>query len=276
MKQAKPPVSKPGPDKGKKPIPSGPPTKPKVAQPGRPFQPEPEEVAPLHFTWQMKVLGGLGLALLIGLVVILALQPNDRVEREDLNGSIITALANTGFTPPPTYVPGSEFGVSFVIFGIKDYIPALPNEQIRFVIINRRQKSLYVSNCDGVILQRFTGTDPKDKTQATNFDNWESIAPGGYRFCGPVSGRDARRIEPGVSADAAFKFDTKSTRPYAGKSWDVPGYYRLFVQYYLTCPDSTLKVDDCLDKHIDYSDSFRIIAPTSGTPLATIAPTTQP
>jgi len=268
MKQTKPPAIKPGPNKGQKPsYPNNPPSKRNV----RVAEPPPPE--PVKLTWQMKVLAGLALAVLVGLVVILAVQPTTKPERQDLEGAVSTALVNTGITPPPTFVPGSEFGVSFVIFGIKDYIPALPNEAINFVIINRRAKSLYVSNCDGVLLQRFVGTNPKDKTQAANEDNWESIAPGGYAFCGPASGRQGIQIEPGVSADASFKFDKKVTRPFEGEDWNVPGTYRLLVQYYLTCPSNTLKIDDCLDKGVSESDYFKIIAPPTGTPAPTLAPT---
>jgi hypothetical protein len=272
MKQTKPPATKPEPSKSQK---QGYANNSRPNRAGR--APEPPAPPPVQFTWQMKMLAGLALVVLVGLVVILAIQPTTKPERRDLEGAVSTALVNTGITPPPTFVPGSDFGVSFVIFGIKDYIPSLPNEAINLVIINRRAKSLYVSNCDGVILQRFLGTDPKDKTQAANMDNWKSVAPGGYAFCGPASGRQGIQIEPGVSADASFKFDKKITRPFTGESWDIPGTYRLLVQYYLTCPDNTLKIDDCIDKGVSESDYFKIVAPTNnGTPVPTLAPTPKP
>ncbi len=275
MKQTRPPAEK-TPPKSAKPVAHSAQPKNQSGKPNRgknpPAPTPPNPGSGLQLTWQMKVLAGLGLAVMVGLVVILALQPTQKPDKAELQQAVSTALGNTGFTPPPTFEPGSEFGVSLVIFSIKDYIPALPDEKVTFSIINRRQKSLYVSNCDGIVLQRFLGSDSKDKKQAQNFDNWESIAPGGFRFCGPLSGREARRIEPGVSADASFTFSTKVTRPYNGKSWDTPGTYRLLVQYSLTCPNASTKIADCLDPGLAESEYFKIVAPVFDTPAASLGP----
>jgi hypothetical protein len=263
MKQAKPPVVNSKTETGKTTAPAG-------SRAGRKKRAtESNPVEPARLTWPMVAVIGLILAGLVGLTILLSLQPGQKIERSDMEGAVATALVNTGLTPPPTFVPGSEFGVDFVIFGIKDYVPVIPNEKINFMIINKRQKSLFISNCDGVILQRFLGTDSTDKKQTDNFDNWRSVAPGGFPYCGPASGREARQIAPGVTADASFKFDTKSTRPFSGENWNIPGTYRLFIQYYLTCPNNTLKVAECIDKGVAESDYFKIVAPTYVSPNAT-------
>ncbi len=234
----------------------------------------PEETPPpgprQPLTLQTKLLAGLVFLLLGGLVILLAVQPQSRPDRAQLDTSLATALAATGFTPGPTRIPGSDFGVDMVIYGIKDYIPALPDEKVNFVIINKREKSLFVSNCDGVILQRFVGGNINDKQQAESLDNWESIAPAGFPFCGPELGRESRQIPPGARADASFKFDMKATRPYKDKNWETPGAYRLLVQYYLLCPSGSNKIADCQDKHLAYSDFFRIIAPVYVSPEAAL------
>ncbi len=253
----------------------------------RPVEPPEGEPARSLFTWQLQLLAVLALIVLTALAVIFFSKPDAQVERTTQRNALDTALASTGFTPPPSRPPGSDFGIDLVIFGIKDYVPGLPKEQITFQIHNTRDKSLFVGQCDGIVLQRFLGTDIKNKDQEFDFNNWESIAPGGYPFCGPA-GSNALQIGPGIKADASFKFDGKATRPYAGKSWDVSGTYRLLVQYFLYCPSNSLVVADCTDKRLDFSVAFKIIdvqtfitsaartATAQGTPpvvVATPAPT---
>lgn len=226
------------------------------------FEPEPE-AAPLVITLQQKILAGLVLVVLFGAVIFLFLQPNDRTSKEELDKALGTAVASSGFTPPPSLEPGSELGITLVIFGLRDYIPQRSEEQINFVIVNQRFKSVYVSQCDGILLQRFLGTDFKDKKQTQDLANWESIAPGNIAYCGPA-GAQAVQVEPGQRADASFKFDRKvrgGTRPFEGKSWDVPGIYRLLVQFYLTCPNNSVMAADCIDKHYGESDYFRLVKP---------------
>ncbi len=258
MKQTKSP--RPGPAR----------SKPKI-QPARPTE------APL-ITWPMLVIVGLALLVLLGVAIAgTILIPKATTERPVQNDAIETALAATGFTPPPSPQPGTDFQIDVVILGKRDYTPAYPGEQINLVLINSRQKSFFVSECDGVILQRFTGGDPKDKVQQVDNKNWHSVAPGGFKYCGPVSGRDAKQVEPGVKADASFKFDIKQTRPFKGESWDIPGLYRLLVTYYLNCPDASLKASDCLDQHSYSSDTFNIVAPPAGyTPDSQVYPTPGP
>lgn len=242
---------------------------------------EPEEEVKIPMSLQQKVLAGIALGVVVALFILLAVQPQDHPDRQDQNNALGTALAATGVTPPPTIIPGSDFGVDLVVYGIKDYVPVIPGEKITFYINNKREKSLYVSNCDGTILQRFKGTDLKDKAQYQNLDNWENIAPGGAASCGPV-GKQSVQIPPGANADASFPFDTKKTRPYQGQDWNIPGNYRLFIQYYLLCPSGSEFIADCTDKHITWSDSFKIVAPqyitvtagaTPASPAATPTPT---
>ncbi|HEX2914108.1 MAG TPA: hypothetical protein VH186_25110 [Chloroflexia bacterium] len=257
------------------------PGRPNGRKPQRELSPEPDKKSSA-WNWQKQVLAVLGAVVLVSVLVILLSQPQDRTDRRVLDNAVGTAVASTGFTPPPTIVPGSDFGILLTIFGKKDYLPSRPDEKVQLVISNTRQKSFFISNCDGVVLQRFLGTDPNDTSQTGKMENWDTIAPGGFPFCGPATGRQSRQVEPGVNADATFKFDMKVTRPFNGKSWDVPGTYRLLVTYYLLCPNSSLSIDDCEDKHLAESDYFRIIAvadqppvPTASAnkPIPTIAPT---
>ncbi len=255
------------------------PTRPKARTgPGQSPTPgrKPPPVAPaaelkVAVSLQQKLLAGLALVVVAGLFVILAVQPQTKPDRLDQNNALGTALAATGVTPPPTIIPGSDFGVDLVIYGIKDYVPVIPNEKITFFINNKREKSLYVSNCDGTILQRFKGTNVADKTQTQILDNWVNIAPGGYSACGPV-GHKSVRIPPGANADASFPFDLKLTRPYKGEDWNIPGNYRLFIQYYLLCPAGSDQIEDCSDRHVTWSDAFRILAPQYVTVPASTAP----
>lgn len=232
-----------------------------------------EEAAPpkIRLTLQQKVLAGLALVVVAALVVILALQPQNQPDRREQNNALATALAATGFTAGPTIVPGSDFGVDLVIYGIKNYVPVIPNEKVTFYINNKRERSLYVSNCDGTILQRFTGSDATNKAQTADVNNWKNIAPGGYPYCGPV-GHQAVQIPPGANADASFPFDTKKTRPYQREDWNIPGTYRLLIVYYLLCPSGGQNIDDCTDRHYTWSDTFRIVAPQYTTPQASVGP----
>ena len=234
--------------------------------PGQGELPEP------GITMQQKVLAGLALVVIAVLFVLLVIQPQGNPDRRDQNNALATALAATGFTAGPTIVPGSDFGVDLVIYSIKDYIPVIPGEKVTFYINNKREKSLYVSNCDGTVLQRFKGTDVNDKTQTADLNNWINVAPGGYPSCGPVAGRQAVQIPPGANADASFPFDLKKTRPYAGEDWNIPGNYRLFIQYYLLCPPGGQTIDDCSDRHYSWSDTFKIVAPQYTTPQASLTP----
>jgi hypothetical protein len=213
-------------------------------------------------TLQQKLLAGLALVVIIALFLLLAIQPQGGPDRRDQNNALGTALAATGVTPPPTIVPGSDFGVDLVIYGIKDYVPVVPNEKVTFYINNKREKSLYVSNCDGTILQRFIGTDITDKTQAADTNNWIDIAPGGYPNCGPV-GQQPVQIPPGANADASFPFDTTKTRPYPGEDWNIPGNYRIFIQYYLLCPSGGQSIADCTDRHYTWSDTSVSLLPST-------------
>jgi hypothetical protein len=223
-------------------------------------------------TLQQKLLAGLALLVIVVLFVLLAIQPQGAADRRDQDNALATALAATGFTAGPTIVPGSDFGVDLVIYGIKDYIPVVPGEKVTFYINNKREKSLYVSNCDGTVLQRFNGNDVTDKTQTADLNNWINVAPGGYPSCGPVTGRQAVQIPPGANADASFPFDTKKTRPYPGEDWNIPGNYRIFIQYYLLCPSGGQTIDDCSDRHYSWSDTFKIVAPQYTTPQASVTP----
>lgn len=229
------------------------------------------EMPKLGMTIQQKLLIGMALAVVAALVVLLAVQPQNRADQRDQNDAIGTALAATGFTPPPTLLPGSDFGVDLVIYGIKNYIPVIPGEKVTFFINNKRDKSLYVSNCDGTILQRFLGTDVTDKAQTSVLTNWENVAPGGYPSCGPV-GPQPVQIPPKANADASFPFDTSKTRPYNGEDWNIPGSYRLFLTYYLLCPAGGSSIDDCSDRHYSQSDTFQIVAPQYNTPQASTTP----
>lgn len=276
MKQTKPPVIPP--NKTKKP------GSPPVAAKGRKgavAEPEPKPA----FTLQMKILTGLAIVVIVGALVALLSQPQERIDQDDQRRALETAVASTGFVPPPTPRPGSDFGISIGILGAKEYyVPALPDEKVSLVIANTRQRSFWVSNCDGVLLQRFSGTDSNDKNQTGKAENWETIAPGGFPFCGPVTGRVARQVGPGVRADATFKFDLRATRPFPNKNWDVPGTYRLLVVYYLRCPSTSDKIVDCEEKNSAESDYFKIVSPqslpnftpgaaTTLTPGPTVAPT---
>src|SRR5690349_544776 len=89
----------------------------------------PVEEPKVSMTLQQKMLAGLGLVVVAALFIILALQPQVKPDRLDQNNALGTALAATGITPPPTLIPGSDFGVDLVVYGIKDYIPVIPNEK---------------------------------------------------------------------------------------------------------------------------------------------------
>ena len=221
---------------------------------------------------------GAAVAVLAAIIVVgIILQSHDTIERPAQDQAVATALAATGFTPPPTAVPGSDLQLDVVLINPHDYLPIRTGEQINLILVNARQKSVYVSNCDGVVLERFTGSDVKDNQQTKDDRNWRPIAPGGYRFCGPTAGRLAKQIEPGVRADATFKFDRSQTKPYNGESWDVPGTYRLRVNYFLNCPDASLKAEDCIDARSYTSNNFQIIAPPPGyTPPPPTTPTAKP
>src|SRR5947208_497878 len=110
-----------------------PPARPPYARTGRKAPPvEPEEEVKASISLQQKLLAGLALVVVIALFIILAAQPQDRPDRRDQNNALGTALAATGVTPPPTIIPGSDFGVDLVVYGIKDYIPVIPGEKITF------------------------------------------------------------------------------------------------------------------------------------------------
>lgn len=274
MKQTRPPVLPPDkaqPSTKSKAAVAKPSTGRKAASPNRKVA-EPVAEPKVTLSLQQKVLGGLALAVVLGLFIILALQPQTRLDRLDQNYALGTALAATGVTPPPTIIPGSDFGVDLVVYSIKDYIPVVPNEKITFFINNKREKSLYVSKCDGTILQQFIGTNLKDKAQFLDLNNWVNIAPGGYGFCVPNGGHQSVRIPPGANADASFPFNLKQTRPYQGQDWNIPGDYRLLIQYYLLCPAGSQFIQDCTDRHYSWSNSFRIVAPQ----YVTVAPGTTP
>jgi hypothetical protein len=242
-----------------------------------------EDSPPVKLTIQQKLLAGLVLIALAGIVGVLLFQPTRYYDKNDSSEALQTAVAASGFKNPPTAPPGSDISIDFIIYGKRDYIPSKSGETINFVIANKRFRSIYVSQCDGIVLQRFMGTNIKDKKQVEGFDNWESIAPGGMPYCGPA-GAEAVQVGPGDKADAAFKFDRTqrgATLPYNGKDWNVPGDYRLLVQYYMNCPQNSRKAADCIDKQYYESEYFKIVSPDSiivGTPDATIqtAPTATP
>jgi hypothetical protein len=244
---------------------------------------EEDENIPVKLTLQQKFLAGLVLVALAAIVGFLLFQPTRYYDKNDSNEALQTAVAASGFKAPPTPVPGTDISIDFIIYGKRDYIPAQSGETINFVIANKRFRSIYVSQCDGVVLQRFTGTDINDKKQVEGFTNWESIAPGGMPYCGPA-GAEAVQVGPGDRADAAFKFDRTqrgATLPYEGKDWNVPGDYRLLVQYYLNCPQNSRKAADCIDKQFYESEYFKIVSPSSimvGTPEppAQATPTATP
>ena len=233
--------------------------------------------APLLTKPMIALIGGALLVLAAVIIAGFVLIQKDYGDSRDKANALGTALAATGYNPPSTPVPGSDLEIDVVIGNLRDFTPLFPGEQVNLYLINPRDKSFYVSNCDGVVLQRFTGTDATNKTQEATDTNWHTVAPGGFKFCGPATGRQAIQVSPGDRADASFKFDRSQTRPFTGESWDIPGTYRLLVTYYLQCPDATLQVSDCLDQHTQPSDNFKIVAPPAGyTPGPTPKPTATP
>ena len=187
-----------------------------------------------------------GLATLLLGLFLLAACDNAPVDRA---GEINRALAATGFTPVPTINPTIKakeaLGFSIVIFGIRDYYPDRPGEKITVNLLNERATSIYTSQICGMQLQRAVG-NPND-------NKWDSIAYG--RPC-PPNDTKAYRLNPGTAVDISFEFD--KTRPLEGKTWWIPGTYRLLLNYFLRCPDAYDTISYCEDQYFAQSDWFQI------------------
>lgn len=189
----------------------------------------------------------LGLVVLFISLFLLAACGNDAPV--DRVAEIDRALKATGYTPLPTINPTIKakeaLGFSIVIFGIRDYYPDRPGEKVTVNLLNERETSVYMSQICQFILQRAIG-DPKA-------NQWEDIA---YNRPCPPNDTRTFRLNPGTAIDTSLEFD--KTRPLQGKSWYVPGTYRLLLTYYLRCPDAYNTISYCEDRYSAQSDWFQI------------------
>jgi hypothetical protein len=171
-------------------------------------------------------------------------EPVDRV------AEINKALSYSGVSPIPTVDPTirakDALGFSLVIFGIRDYYPTRPGETINLEIHNERDTSIFMSKlCNTILQHQVTGP---------NGNNWEDIAFG--RPCPPTD-TVTFQLFPGTNIKAEFVFDR--TVPLKGKSWMIPGTYRLMLVYYLRCPDAYNTINTCEDRRLADSDQFQIM-----------------
>jgi hypothetical protein len=184
------------------------------------------------------------LSLLLGGVLLLAAcgdQPVDRVA--EINKAIDYSGAPRFPTVDPTIKARDALGFNVVILGIRDYYPNRPGEVVDVRLENVRDTSLFLSQLCSERLQHFI----PDK------NDWEDIAYG--RPC-PGTDTNAYRLYPGTYVKIPFEFD--NTRALKGKSWMVPGTYRLMFTYYLRCPDAYNTIGACEDQHTAGSNEFQI------------------
>ncbi|MEI6044554.1 MAG: hypothetical protein WCS37_09380 [Chloroflexota bacterium] len=191
-----------------------------------------------------RVIVGL-VGLLVGGLLLAACGdvPIDRV------AEINKAVGYTGITPLPTIDPTirakEALGFSVVIFGIRDYYPNRPNETINMEIHNERETSIFMSKLCNTLLQH--------QVSGPNGNSWEDIAYG--RACPPTDTLTFQ-LFPKTAIKAEFTFDR--TTPFKGKSWMVPGTYRLMLIYYLRCPDAYNTINTCEDRRYADSNEFQI------------------
>lgn len=174
---------------------------------------------------------------------------DDGPSPQQVQNDVKTAMVITNATPAPTFPPGQDFGLSLVILGPLVYYPANPGERVKVNIVNTNAKSFFVSNCDGLVLQRKDG------------DKWLDIAPG--RACPPQGGNPFQIGPFSDPIEADFIFNHHTTYTYTGQSWDVPGTYRLYLTYYLACPPGSQWAKDCIDVHHYDSNEFEVKAGTT-------------
>jgi hypothetical protein len=189
---------------------------------------------------------GLVMLVLLGSSLLLAACGDPPVDRR---AAIEQAVAYSGVPPRPTVDPTvrarEALGFDIIILGIREYFPNRPGEVINVQLQNTRETSIFVSKICHMLLQRQVGK-PEDK-------KWEDIALG--RPC-PPNDTVVYQIYPHTKIDTPFEFD--KTVPLKGKSWLVPGTYRLLLIYYLRCPDAYNTVGACEDQNTAESDPIQI------------------
>ncbi len=134
-----------------------------------------------------------------------------------------------------------------------------PPAMIQFYVINAGMTTVYISSCEGQVLQRKEGED------------WINIASA--RHCG--SQPSPIPLAAGAQNNLSFEFAKAATYP--GQDFNIPGTYRFLLQYALSCPPSRGVYASCIDRRWQTSTEFQLKPfPDDAVPVKpTTAPTTK-
>jgi hypothetical protein len=113
-----------------------------------------------------------------------------------------------------------------------------PAPVIGLTVINVGLTTVYVSSCEGTILQRKEG------------DKWLNIARA--RKCGSKP----RALEIPKGIDQNLSLELLKADLYPGQSFYIDGTYRLVVPYSLSCPTDMADYSQCINRYAEFSTDF--------------------
>ena len=144
--------------------------------------------------------------------------------------------------PIPTLDPNRVLDLKLVLVGGPLYYTrqVSPAPQVQLFVINAGLSTVYISSCEGTILQR------------KESDVWINIASA--RHCGS----QPNKIPMTANGQFNLSFEFLKAALYPGQSFYIPGTYRLVVSYSLICPPARNDYAACIDRYWQPSTEFQL------------------
>jgi hypothetical protein len=191
--------------------------------------------------------------LLLSLTVLLAACSGQNTDPNAQLTSIAISKEVTGIQPFPTVNPETIVGFTFVIGATEFYPQLVRGEVISAQLFNKGLTTVYISSCEGIILQQLQARQ------------WIDIAT--VRRCGSQPQKLA--VPSGSEQDVSFEF--KKAYPLSKKpfpQWLTFGKHRLIFLFSSDCPRAINEFSECLNKQyypsveFDLKDYTTLITPT--------------
>jgi hypothetical protein len=192
---------------------------------------------------------GFLLALVLGGLVLAACgdDPAPGPKDQYVQGAINAVNGGTPL-PFPTVDPAKILDLKLILFNADKPIYTMQIDPktgrrvtvIQFFVLNTGLTTVYISSCEGTVLQRKEG------------ESWVNVAS--VRPCG--SQPQAIAMEAGGQFNLSLELAKAKTYP--NQNFDIPGSYRLVVNFSPTCPPARNDFASCLDKIWQASTEFRL------------------
>jgi hypothetical protein len=185
---------------------------------------------------------GIYLILALAMSVTFLLSACDDAPEQGNKSQYVQDAVNAvnGGTPIPVPTVDPQQIINLQLFlGQVDYTRQKdPAPKVVLFVLNTGRTTIYISSCEGTILQRNENS------------TWLNIAAA--RPCGTKP--QPLELKPGLEYNLSFEFLKAS--PYRGQSFYVDGKYRLVVNFATACPLANADYSQCINRNWVASSEF--------------------